>query len=229
MNHVQTARALFLKESFGVLSTISVDVPGYPFGSVAPYCADDRCRPIVYISHIAQHTRNILRDPRVSLTIMDGGADSGDPLARGRVTYLANARRVEDGASLRERYFRYFPTAREYESAHDFAFFRLEPVRVRFIGGFGQIHWIEPEEFSAPNPFSPQQESRILEHMNQDHRDALRHYAGGAAATMTGIDGEGFDVLASGRKLRFAFETPIRNMDEARLALSAMAKQERGI
>jgi putative heme iron utilization protein len=226
MNHVETARRLFLKEGFGVLSTLSVDVAGYPFGSVSPYCADTSCRPIIYISHIAQHTKNILRDPRVSLTIVDGASDSGDLLARGRVTCLANARRVEDdGVSAAERYFRYFPSAREYESAHSFAFFRLELVRVRFIGGFGQIYWIEPEEFAVKNPFSAEQESRIIEHMNQDHRDALRHYAGDASAAMTGIDAEGFDVLAAGRKVRFHFDAPIHNMDEARQALIAMAKR----
>ena len=86
-----TARELLLQNSFGVLSTISLDVPGYPFGSVTPYCVDDQCCPLIYISQIAQHTRNILKDPRVSLTIVEGG-DSDDVQARGRVTVIANAR-----------------------------------------------------------------------------------------------------------------------------------------
>jgi putative heme iron utilization protein len=101
----------------------------------------------------------------------------------------------------------------------------LEPVRVRFIGGFGQIHWVEPDEFMIKNPFSSEQESRILDHMNTDHADALRTYAFGVPAKMTGIDSEGFDLLASGRKLRLAFETPVHDLDQARRALIAMAKR----
>ena len=60
-----------LEENFGVLSTISVDVEGYPFGSVTPYCMDRMSRPIIYISPIAQHTKNIVADSRVSLTVIE--------------------------------------------------------------------------------------------------------------------------------------------------------------
>ena len=86
MKEHNEARRLFLQQSFGVLSTISLDVPGYPFGSVTPYCADRQCRPVIYISRIAQHTRNVLADPRVSLTILEHG-DSDDVQARGRLTH----------------------------------------------------------------------------------------------------------------------------------------------
>ena len=61
MQKAQAARRLFLKESFGVLSTHSLDIPGYPFGSVTPYCADERCRPIIYISYIASTRETSLR------------------------------------------------------------------------------------------------------------------------------------------------------------------------
>src|SRR5438552_3029545 len=176
---MDAARRLFLQESFGVLATISLDVPGYPFGSATPYCADDQCRRIIYISQIAQHTKNIVADSRVSLTIVERNVDSDDVQARGRVTCIANARPVEASESaVRERYFRYFPSSRQYDQTHDFAFFRLELVRVRFIGGFGQIYWVEPSQFMTTNPFSPAQESRSIEHMNKDHGDALRHHVG---------------------------------------------------
>jgi putative heme iron utilization protein len=225
MNENNAARQLFLQRSFGVLSTISLDVPGYPFGSITPYCADRQCRPIIYISRIAQHTRNILADSRVSLTVFDGG-ESDDVQARGRITLIGDARPLgAEEADNRERYFRYFPSSRQYAETHDFEFFRLELVRVRFIGGFGQIYWMEPSDLITANPFSPAQESRIIQHMNDDHRNALTHYAGGKPAVMAGIDAEGFDVLIPDKKARFAFDTPVRNMDEARQALVAMAKR----
>ena len=75
------------------------------------------------------------------------------------------------------------------------------------------------------NPFSAAQESRFIQHMNDDHRDALMHYAGRSSVAMIGIDAEGFDVLQSGKKVRFAFEAPVRTMDDARQALIAMAKR----
>ena len=225
MKENNEARRLFLQQSFGVLSTISLDVPGYPFGSITPYCADRQCRPVIYISRIAQHTQNILADSRVSLTVLEN-ADSGDVQARGRLTCIANALPLSnDEEDVSERYFRYVPQARNYAGTHDFEFFRLELVRVRFIGGFGRIYWIEPDQFISQNPFSPSQETRILQHMNDDHMAALRHYAGVDSVVMVGIDSEGFDVLNSSKKRRFFFPTPVSNMDEARQALIALAKQ----
>jgi putative heme iron utilization protein len=226
METQNAARTLLLQESFGVLSTISVDLPGYPFGSVTPYCTDRSCRPIVYISHIAQHTKNIVADSRVSLTIVEKSA-SDDVQAQGRVTCIANAHEVPAGdvTDIRDRYFRYFPSARQYERAHGFAFFRLELVRVRFIGGFGQIFWVEPSEFMTVNPFSPAAETKIIQHMNKDHAESLSRYVGGGAVEMAGIDAEGFDVLQAGRKIRLSFAMPVATMEEARQALVEMARR----
>jgi heme oxygenase (biliverdin-IX-beta and delta-forming) len=218
------ARSLILSESFGVLSTISVDLAGYPFGSVTPYCMDRMCRPIIYISPIAQHTKNIMADSRVSLTVLER-AESDDVQARGRVTYIANATEVPAGdRDVPERYFRYFPSARQYDRTHAFEFFRLELARVRFIGGFGQIFWMEPEEFGMANPFSPVEEMRIIQHMNQDHSDVVRR-VGGGAAEMVGIDAEGFDVLREDRKIRIAFATPVKSVEEARRAFVELASR----
>jgi putative heme iron utilization protein len=227
IDKARAARELLLGNSYGVLSTISLDVPGYPFGSVTPYCLDGSGQPIIYISHIAQHTRNIMADARLSLTVVEGGVKSDDVQARGRVTCVANGRPVDEsveGGGVSARYFRYFPASRKYDQTHDFTFFRLELVRIRFIGGFGQIFWIDPDEFTAKNPFSPAQELQIIEHMNNDHAGALKRYCGGAAATMIGIDSDGFDVIKSGMKVRFTFDTPVHTMNDARQALIAMAR-----
>src|SRR6266566_1497056 len=86
------ARELFLQQSSGVLATLSIDVPGYPFGSVTPYCVDNQCRPVIYISHIARHTKNIIADSRVSLTVVEDNGGSDDVQAQGRVTCIADAR-----------------------------------------------------------------------------------------------------------------------------------------
>lgn len=226
MEKQHSARRLFLQESFGILSTLSLDVPGYPFGSVVPYCADGAGRPVIYISQIAQHTKNLRADPRVSLTLVESHSGDGDVQSRGRLTLMGNAAPVPpDDRQAAARYFRHVPESRQYDQTHDFAFYRIDPVRLRFIGGFGQIHWIEPDEFLVDNPFSDAQEARILDHMNSDHAGALTHYAGGKESIMTGMDSEGFDMIAAGRKLRIHFDSPVRTMEEARAALVAMSKR----
>jgi putative heme iron utilization protein len=228
-NKLHAARQLLLQESFGVLSTMSVDVPGYPFGSITPYCVDRECQPIVYISGIAQHTRNIIANPKVSLTIVEANSESDDVQARGRLTLMADARPADRAdTEIRDRYLRYFPSAVQYEGTHDFSFYRLDLVRARFIGGFGQIFWLTPEELCLRNPFSSQEESSIVRHMNKDHAATLATMAGpnsSGLVTMTGIDAEGFDAIQSGKKRRFTFDRPVRTVEEARQMLISMSRR----
>src|SRR5262249_33079767 len=109
-DHARTARMLLKRQSVGVLSTHSVDVEGYPFGSIVPYILDYEGAPIMLISAIAQHTRNIKRNEKVSLTIFDRFAD--DPQASGRLTWIGNAESVDPSdTKIRQRYLRYFPSA----------------------------------------------------------------------------------------------------------------------
>jgi putative heme iron utilization protein len=224
----RTARRLLHRESVGVLGTHSVDVAGYPFGSIAPYALDYDGEPVMLISDIAQHTRNIKRDARVSLTVFERLA--ADPQSAGRLTWIGDATPVDrsEGA-IRDRYLRYFPSSASYFEMHDFSFYRIRLKRARFIGGFGQIFWIEPGDMLAPNPFR-ESEDGIVEHMNDDHQKALAHYCSALAGiepravAMTGIDGEGFDMLADGRKVRVDLDAPIRTPEEARAALVRLAK-----
>lgn len=228
------ARALYARCTEGVLSTISLDVPGYPFGSITPYASDAQGRPVILISDIAQHTKNILADSRVSLTLAEGGEDAQ---AAGRVTILGDARPVpaEELDVARARYERRYPQSRAYHAQHDFRFFRIEPVRVRYIGGFGRIHWISAEAFCRANPFAGRGEDGMAAHMNADHVEAMRDYCrlhGFALAEdeqpqIAGIDAEGFELRVGKRLLRIGFETPVETANEVRMALVALAKRAR--
>jgi heme oxygenase (biliverdin-IX-beta and delta-forming) len=227
-NQALTARRLLNHQSVGVLSTHSVDVEGYPFGSIAPFTLNYDGEPTMLISDIAQHTRNIKRNNKVSLTVFDQCVD--DPQASSRLTWIGDARSVDPSdMEIRHRYLRYFPSAESYFETHDFSFYRIRLQRARFIGGFGQIYWIEPEAMLVSNPFRETERS-IVEHMNQDHKKALFHYckvlagADVADVTMTGIDREGFDVLADKRKLRIDFDAPISTVEEARATLVKLAR-----
>ncbi|HLD64461.1 MAG TPA: DUF2470 domain-containing protein, partial [Pseudomonas sp.] len=193
------ARELLLKEYRGVLSTQSKAMPGYPFGSVVPYCLDGRGWPLILISRIAQHTHNLQLEPKCSLLVGERGAE--DVQAAGRLTLLAQARQVTDATAIEaaaERYYRFFPAAEDYHRAHDFDFWVLEPVRGRYIGGFGAIHWLD--DLALANPFAGEVEAGMVAHMNADHGTAIAHYVelAGLPATvpaqLAGIDREGFHL-----------------------------------
>ena len=222
------ARELLLKEYRGMLGTHSKKMPGFPFGSVVPYCLDEAGRPLLLISRIAQHTHNLRADARCSLLV--GERDADDVQAAGRLTLLAEARQLNDEVAIEAaaaRYYRYFPQARDFHRIHDFDFWVLEPVRWRFIGGFGAIHWLDG--ITLANPFAGAAESGMLEHMNSDHAAAIAHYlalAGiaGEAAEMVGIDAEGFHLRVGLRLHWLAFPTSCNSPLEVRQALVQLAR-----
>ncbi|OPF31063.1 hypothetical protein C532_23066 [Pseudomonas aeruginosa P37] len=194
---------MLLKEYRAVLSTHSKKWPGFPFGSVVPYCLDAEGRPLILISRIAQHTHNLQVDPRCSMLVGERGAE--DIQAVGRLTLLAEARQLaeEEVAAAAERYYRYFPESADYHRVHDFDFWVLQPVQWRFIGGFGAIHWLAAERVPLANPFAGEAERGMVEHMNSDHAAAIAHYVelaglpAHAAAQLAGIDTEGFPCASA--------------------------------
>ncbi len=225
------ARALLLNEYHGILSTHSVDMPGYPFGSVSPYCLDYQGRPVILISSIAQHTKNIEANPKVSLIITEGEVD--DIHTAARLTLLASAEKLPDNDhDTPQRYYQYYPSAKQYHSQHNFEFYGLNIVRARFIGGFGKIHWIEAEEMLQANPFTYTEEQGMISHMNKDHENALAHYCEQAdinigakqSPVMSGIDKEGFHLRVGERIHRFGFSEIAYDATQVRKNLVAMAR-----
>jgi hypothetical protein len=171
------ARLLMRETAAGLLATQSVEVSGYPLGSIVPFVMTPEGRCILYVSRIAQHTKNFEHDPRASLTATEAdlSGDSGDPQASGRVSILGDATRLEGAglASARARYETFFPESKDHADVHDFDYWQIDPVRVRYIGGFGAIHWIGPEEFCLSRSEWQDGEPGIVKHMNEDHRDAM--------------------------------------------------------
>lgn len=225
------ARNLLLSEYQAVLSTHSVDVTGYPFGSIVPYCLNKEGLPIILISTIAQHTKNIIANPKVSLIVTEAGADDSQTV--GRVTYVGDVELIDEkDIDSVERYYNYFPHSRDYHLTHDFNFYAIKPVRVRFIKGFGQIYWVEKDDFLLANPFSFDEEKQMLDHMNADHLDAIRDYCDFCTIyykepqlpEMVGIDSEGFHLRVGSRIHRINFIEPVTTAGAVRKALVEMAK-----
>lgn len=229
----RTASEFLRAGRYGVLATQSRSLPGYPFGSITPYVLSAGGEAVIYISTLAEHTKNIGADPRVSLTVFDP-ADAADPQAGARLTWIAEAHAMSADAAgtVAERYYRFFPAARAYAGTHDFSFYALRPVRLRYIGGFGKIGWIEPHEIDLTNPLADA-EAGILEHMNGDHADALgaycRHFFGREArqATLVGADADGVDLLADGVALRLPFAARAQGVDALRQQLIARLREAR--
>ena len=231
-NAARQARELLLKEYRGVLSTHSKSMPGFPFGSVVPYCLDADGNPLILISRIAQHTHNLQKDPKCSLLVGERGAE--DVQAVGRLTVLAEARKLEQADAIEaaaERYYRYFPESRNYHSAHDFDFWVLEPVRHRYIGGFGAIHWID--QLTLANPFAGKAELSMVEHMNSDHAKAIAHYVAlsglpdAVPAQLAGIDSEGMHLRIGQALYWLAFPEPCNTPTQVREALVLLAHAEK--
>lgn len=217
----------------GVLSTQSQAMPGYPFGSVVPYCLDATGQPIILISQIAQHTKNVLADPKASLITLEQGAE--DIQAAARLTLIGDVQRVPDDEAEQaaEAYYRFFPQSRDYHKTHDFDFYRLNVVRLRYIGGFGRINWLEPEQALRHNAFDDATRHGMLEHMNADHVEAMRKYCdqagidhGEHAPEMVGIDQFGFQLRLGPNIHRFHFQDAAESPEAIRAALVAMARAE---
>jgi putative heme iron utilization protein len=224
---ITQARHLLLDDYRGVLSTHSKAMPGFPFGSVVPYCLDAQGRPLILISRIAQHTHNLRLDPKCSLLVSQRGAE--DVQAAGRLTVLAEACPLQGDAAdaAAARYYRYFPESSDYHRAHDFDFWVLQPVRHRYIGGFGAIHWLDT--LTLANPFSEAVEAGMVGHMNADHALALAHYVAlrglpaGEAARMVGVDSEGFHVRIGQGLHWLPFAAPCNTPKQVREALVSLA------
>ena len=230
------ARQFLRSTHSGILSTHSAKFEGYPFGSVAPFVLDHDCQPVILISNIAEHTKNIAANQKVSLLVFAGMEDLQ---ANARLTLLGEAIKInKEDADLRARYLRYIPQAAGYFDMHDFAFYRILITQARYIAGFGKMSWMAGLDMTPPANQLAAVETGIVEHMNNDHMDSLaaccKYFHGFDAqhVEMLGIDCEGFDVKAENSAgnqqiLRFQFESPISDAATARAALVAMSKLAR--
>jgi heme iron utilization protein len=221
----------------GTLCTLAHEPEGYPYGSFVTV-AFDKGNPVFLISGLAEHTRNLERDPRASLLVAE--SVSADPLANGRVTLLGPCTRVEgNGGSARDAFLSVHPNASYYADFRDFGFWRLDVASIRYIGGYGRMSWIDRADWRSaePDPLGASA-GGIIAHMNADHADALVLYCKAfskatdtTAATMTGVDRYGFEMSAktSGgpRPVRLAFASPVSTPEEVRTAMVSMVNDAR--
>lgn len=228
------ARSLLRRRRQGALATLMPD--GAPYCSLVNLASHPDGSPILLISRLALHTKNLLADPRVSL-MLDERAE-GDPLQGARIMLAGTAvpARTDEAELLRQRYLNAHPEAETFVDFSDFSFVRIVPSAAHLVAGFGRIVDLSPDQLLTDLGGADdllQSEASAIAHMNADHREAMNLYAtkllGAELADWccTGIDPDGIDLQAGERTLRLPF--PQRTVSSAALrgVLKSLAEQAR--
>ena len=228
-------RSLLRRSRQGALATLMAGT-GDPYCSLVNLASHPDGSPILLISRLALHTRNILGDARVSL-MLDERAE-GDPLEGARIMLAGRAEEAaaDQLAILRRRYLSAHPSAEAFVNFKDFSFFRIRPSGAHLVAGFGRILDLQPEQFLTEIAGAGallEAEQGAVEHMNADHRDAINLYAtrllGAEAADWrcTGCDPDGIDLQAGAATLRLDFPERVTVPGDLRKMLVRLAGEAR--
>jgi putative heme iron utilization protein len=231
----KVARSLLRRSRQGALATLMAG-SGDPYCSLVNVASHPDGSPILLISRLAVHTRNLLADTRVSL-MLDERVE-GNPLEGSRIML---AGRAEEAASpdleiVRRRYLNAHPSAEAFVNFKDFSFFRIRPGATHLVAGFGRILDLKPEQFLTDISGASalvEAEQGAIDHMNADHREAINLYAtrllGAEPADWrcTGCDPDGIDLQAGAKTLRLDFPQPVTGPGELRKMLVRLAEEAR--
>jgi putative heme iron utilization protein len=231
------ARSLLRRSRQGALATLTPG-SGDPYCSLVNVASHPDGSPILLISRLALHTRNLLGDARLSLMLDERVED--DPLEGSRIMLagLAEQASGEDVAILRRRYLNAHPSSEVFVNFKDFSFFRIRPTGAHLVAGFGRIVDLKPEQFLtdiSDGASLLEAEQGVLDHMNADHHEAMNLYAtkllGAKSADWrcTGCDPEGIDLQAGSITLRLDFPRRIVTPAALRQMLKQFADQARAV
>jgi putative heme iron utilization protein len=225
------AKKLLREGRSGALATLMGS--GDPYCSLVNIATEPDGSPLLLISKLAVHTKNILTDPRVSLMIDE--RKPGDPLQGARIMLMGTAVATADPES-RRRYLDRQPEAEMFAGFADFSFYRIALKGVHLVAGFGRIVDLRPDEVLTPTEDAGElltAEPEIVAHMNDDHAETCRLYATrllGApdgAWRCVGCDPEGLELQLDRTALRLPFPQRVRVPGVLRQALKKLAEEAR--
>lgn len=235
----EEARTIAAATNAGTLASLTKT--GDPWASFVTYGLLDGA-PVLCVSHLAEHGRNLAADPRASLSVVAPGADS-DPLASPRIT-LAGFVEHPVGAELeaaRAAHVAAVPAAKYYIDYSDFALWVLRVQRVRWVGGYGRMDSATAADYAAATP-DPLRDvaAGAVEHLNDDHADALTQMAralGGfpdaTTAVCTGVDRYGMDLKVDSPRgpayTRVGFGGALASAGELRSATVELVRRARAV
>ena len=230
-DYEKNAVALFRSSNTAILSTLSKSTHNYPFGSFVTFASNTQRELFIYASDIAEHTKNILNDSRACVTLFSVKG-TGDKQASERLSIIGDLVRVgkEDLETSLARFYKFLPESEAYSGIHGFRLYKLGIVKVRWIGGFGQIRWLETKDWISPIPKWQKNEDSMIDHMNQDHSNVITSALKGvfniadAKAKMLALCIDGYYILSANVQYFIPFDEPCYTEKSVREALIMQAK-----
>lgn len=222
------ARRLLRRARIATLATLNRE-GGTPYASLANVATDVDGAPIILVSSLAWHTRNLVADGRASLLVAEP-APEGDALTGARVTFIGRFRPA-DNPRLRRRYLAHHPEAEPYANFGDFGFWRLESEQIHAIAGFGRIETLSVGEVFPEATEMADLETRAVEHMNSDHGGAAQRLVTELLAAPAGnwqvaaIDPDGASLTCGERSLRLEFPAPVFDPESLSRGLAELLKK----
>ena len=221
-----------LRSYYGTLATQGV----YPFASLVRYSVDAKGQPVLMLSRIAEHTKNLKNSNKVSLLVLDIHENKHENNIQecARITLMGTLEMFSAENPEREEclqtHYAFFPESRDYFEKLDFDLYRLRIEECRYVGGFAAAHNLSGADFAQANPLEWSARKTILGHMNGDHQDAIVHYCNSLSLEMSGFDPEivwmdrfGFQVRIGQRIERIQFSKEVLDRTSAREAFVEMA------
>ena len=208
----------------GALATTLAD--GRPYVSLVLLAWDLDGAPLLLLSDLAEHSRNLARDSRLALLI-DGTGGLADPLAGPRASLIGKAGPIGEDRLL-ARFLARHPSAETYARFADFKLYRVALERAHFIAGFGRIRWIEAKELRLAGDCDrlARAEASLLAELNgEDGSKAEKLLGRGPGWRLTGLDPEGADLRRKGETARIEFPAPVWDAAGLRDALRGDPKR----
>jgi putative heme iron utilization protein len=227
------ARALIRSSRYASLATLDSKT-GAPYASLISTATDSDGAPIILISTLALHTRNIEIDPLVSVLFASVGA--GDPMVHPRVSLSARAEKTQDPRA-RRRFLARHKDAAFYAGFKDFSFYRLVPLGAHLVAGFGRIVDLTAEQLTTDLAGADgllELEEEAVAHVNEDHPETVELYATGllglepGAWRMTGVDPGGCDLALGDHAARLDFPDRVSSAADLRKMFQRLAESARG-
>ena len=224
---------LYRTSTTGILSTISKDYENYPFGSFITYLSGRSRTMYLYLSEIAQHTKNLNHQSKACVTVFK--THSGDKQNSQRLTIMGDLKQVSKNNInyCEQLFFTHFPESQRYSSFHKFHFYQLEIKHIRWIGGFGKIAWLKSKHWINQEPKWSKSEHNIIQHMNNDHKKNIvsalhaQYNIKDVNAMMVFLTIDGYYVQSNDKLYFINIPKTCYNSEEYREALIELAKQQK--
>lgn len=225
---------------------------------IVPYCTfvmvafDYDCSPIILLSDLSEHTKNINKNKTVSIMFCEEQPLSDyfpkfqkkiklnsvisyeDPMSRPRVTVIGDLEKTNH-ENQRRRFISRHPESKLYSSFADMNVYKLNIKSAHLTGGFAKVKWFEKCELTTNiiDKF-PENEFQILEHMNEHHQESINLYTKkllkvNGTWQITGIDSEGFDLRSAHSVIRYVFEKPIKRIQDIKMNFIKLHKKAESI